>query len=230
MKELSGRRILVAEDDANTASVIEASLRSVGVEPSLVDTGRAVLDVLPETRPDLIILDVGLPDLSGVDVLRRLREVGHEAPVVFLSARDDPSVKVDALRAGASDYIVKPFHFGELIERLLIALRREVAPVPSTTHTVGELSIDVGAHLVSRQGAAIHLTRTEFNLLELLLVNRGIVISRQQILDAIWGYDFDGDTSIIDSVVSTLRRKIETDDHRPIETIRGIGYVIRRSA
>jgi len=227
MDSLRGRQVLVVEDDLNAASVVEASLRSAGVEVTVVHTGRGAIDTASQPGFDLLLLDLGLPDLDGIEVLRRLRQAGNAAPAVFLSAHDSPEQKVEALRAGALDYVAKPFHFGELLERLAIALRHGSTPAATRAVPLGDLVVDLEAVRVTRGSTELHLTPTEFRLLEVLVANLGRVVTRQQIVDAVWDYHYDGDTTIIDSAVSTLRKKIDTPDFRPIETVRGFGYRIQ---
>ena len=169
-----------------------------------------------------------LPDLDGFEVLRRLRAKGVEAPVLFLTARTDTADRVRGLTAGGDDYIVKPFALEELVARVHVALRRRgAAPTPSGRHQVHDLVLDEDQHRVWRGDTEFHLTATEFTLLRCLLVNAGRVVTRAQILDHVWQYDFDGESAIIESFVSTLRKKVDATDPKLIHTVRGVGYTIR---
>ena len=169
-----------------------------------------------------------LPDLDGFEVLRRLRAKGVDAPVLFLTARADTADRVRGLTAGGDDYIVKPFALEELVARVHVALRRRGStPAPSGRHQVHDLVLDEDQHRVWRGEHEVHLTATEFILLRCLLVNVGRVVTRAQILDHVWQYDFSGESAIIESFVSTLRKKVDAGDPKLIHTVRGVGYTIR---
>jgi two-component system response regulator PrrA len=183
--------------------------------------------VVAEDPPNVVVLDIGLPGIDGVEVLRRLRGDGIEIPVCVLSARDDVSDRVLGLEAGADDYLVKPFALAELVARLNALLRR--APeADATVVTVGDLRIDGPRRRVTLAGEEVELTRREFHLLETLARNQGIVLSRQRLLELVWGYDFEVNTNVVDVFVGYLRRKLEAaGSGRMIHTVRGVGFVLR---
>ena len=208
--------------------MLEAALRYERFEVHAVATGREALDAAGALLPDVIVLDVMLPDLDGFEVLRRLRAKGVDAPVLFLTARADTADRVRGLTAGGDDYIVKPFALEELVARVHVALRRRgSAPTPSGRHQVHDLLLDEDQHRVWRGDHEVHLTATEFTLLRCLLVNAGRVVTRAQILDHVWQYDFSGESAIIESFVSTLRKKVDATDPKRIHTVRGVGYTVR---
>jgi len=173
------------------------------------------------------VLDVMLPDLDGFEVLRRLRQRRLVMPVLFLSARTETADRVRGLTSGGDDYITKPFALEELVARGEIALRRSGAAATEPQIAVADLVLDDDAHLVTRAGEEVQLTPTEYKLCRLLLTNAGRVLSRAQILDHVWNYDFDGDSAIVETFVSSLRKKIDHVEPRLVQTVRGIGYTIR---
>jgi DNA-binding response OmpR family regulator len=219
--------VLVVDDDASIRIALERALRLEGFAVAVADGGRRALELVAERRPAVIVLDVVMPDLSGVAVTRRLREGGVEAPICILSARDEVQDRVAGLEAGADDYVVKPFDLEELIARLHALLRR-VPPTETGVLRVGELTIDPLRRSVSRAGREIELTRREFELLEELARHQGLVLSRPQLLENVWGYDFDVDGNVVDQFVGYLRRKLEAGgEPRMIHTVRGVGFVLR---
>ncbi|MEM9036505.1 MAG: response regulator transcription factor [Actinomycetota bacterium] len=225
-------RILVVDDDPQVRRSLERGLRLAGFDVDVAEGGRSALDRLADGEPDAIVLDVTMPDIDGVEVCRRLRDVGIEVPVCMLSARDDVEDRVAGLRAGADDYLVKPFSFEELRLRLEALLRRRMTAIPDQPAgdaiRVGELAVDAAARTVSWAGEEIDLTRREFDLLETLVRNRGSVLSRAQLLDQVWGYDFDVRTNVVDVFVGYVRRKLTAAGaDQVIETVRGVGYVVR---
>lgn len=225
---MTGERLLLVDDEDNLRSMLEAALRHSGFEVHPAANGRDALAAVPEVKPDLIVLDVMLPDLDGFEVLRRLRAKGVTAPVLFLTARSDTADRVRGLTAGGDDYVVKPFALEELVARVHVALRRRgTTPAPSGRHQVHDLVLDEDQHRVWRGEHEVHLTATEFTLLRCLLVNVGRVVTRAQILDHVWQYDFAGESAIIESFVSTLRKKVDATEPKLIHTVRGVGYTVR---
>jgi two-component system OmpR family response regulator len=190
-------------------------------------SGREAVHAVEKFAPDAIVLDVMLPDFDGFEVLRRIRASGCEAPVLFLTARDDTGDKVRGLTSGGDDYIVKPFVLEELVARVQVALRRRGSSPMSSRLQVHDLVIDDDAHRVWRGDSEVHLSATEYRLLHCLASNSGRVVTRAQILDHVWQYDFDGESSIIESFMSNLRKKVDNVDPKLIHTVRGVGYSIR---
>jgi len=220
-------RLLLVDDEDNLRSMLEAALRHSGFEVHPVATGREAIDTVPEVDPDLIVLDVMLPDLDGFDVCKRLRQTGDRTPVLFLTARDATEDKVRGLTMGGDDYLVKPFSLEELVARIHAVLRR--TGVDPTDHELrcGDLAMDDDAHLVLKGGREVNLSPTEYNLLRYLLLNRNRVVSKAQILDHVWHYDFGGDGGVVETYIGYLRRKLDTAEPRLIQTIRGVGYTLR---
>jgi two-component system response regulator MprA len=219
-------RVLVVEDDEDIAQALQRSLRMEGYEVRSVADGRAALEHERSFAPDLVILDLGLPELDGLEVARALR-ADDDVPILILTARDALESRVEGLDAGADDYLVKPFERQELLARMRALLRRR-PPRGSAPLRVSDLSLNVDTHEVVRGERAIELTQREFELLEYLMRNERIVISRQRLLDEVWGYDPFSTTNTIEVFVSNLRRKLEADEEpRLLHTIRGAGYVLR---
>ncbi|HST41799.1 MULTISPECIES: response regulator transcription factor [Conexibacter] len=219
-------RVLVVEDDDEIAQVLQRSLRMEGYDVRTAGDGVSALDEAHSFLPDLVILDLGLPKLDGIDVAKTLRE-GDDVPILMLTARDALESRVEGLDAGADDYLVKPFERQELLARLRALLRRR-PPRGSAPLTVGDLRLNPDTHEVHRAERSIELTQREFELLEYLMRNERIVISRQRLLDEVWGYDPFSTTNTIEVFVSNLRRKLEADgEPRLLHTIRGAGYVLR---
>jgi DNA-binding response OmpR family regulator len=219
-------RVLVVEDDDAIAQVLQRSLRMEGYEVRVADDGIAALDQAHAFLPDLVILDLGLPRLDGIEVAKQLRQ-SDDVPILVLTARDAVEARVEGLDSGADDYLVKPFERQELLARLRALLRRR-PPRGQATLTVGDLKLNPDTHEVTRQGRRIELTQREFELLEYLMRNERIVISRQRLLDEVWGYDPFSMTNTIEVFVSNLRRKLEAGgEPRLLHTIRGAGYVLR---
>ncbi len=220
-------RVLVVEDDDAIAQVLQRSLRMEGYEVRIAGDGVDALDEAHGFLPDLVILDLGLPRLDGVDVAKTLRRGGDDVPILVLTARDGVEARVEGLDAGADDYLVKPFERQELLARLRALLRRR-PPRGQATLAIGDLKLNPDTHEVTRNGRPIDLTQREFELLEYLMRNERIVISRQRLLDEVWGYDPFSMTNTIEVFVSNLRRKLEAGgEPRLLHTIRGAGYVLR---
>jgi two-component system, OmpR family, response regulator len=224
---MSGERLLLVDDEENLRSMLEAALRHSGFEVASAATGREAIDAVPEARPDLIVLDVMLPDLDGFEVCRRLRSDGSRTPVLFLTARDGTDDKVRGLTLGGDDYLVKPFSLEELVARIQAVLRRAGAAREDVVLACADLEMDDDAHRVTRNGTDISLSPTEYNLLHFLLVNQGRVMSKAQILDHVWQYDFGGDGGVVETYIGYLRRKLDANGPRLIHTIRGFGYTLR---
>jgi two-component system OmpR family response regulator len=222
-------KVLVTDDEENISFLVTSALKLAGMRVHACGTGRDTLELNASFRPDVLVLDVMLPDLSGFEVLKRLRDQGCHVPVLFLSARGETDVRVRGLVNGGDDYIVKPFALEELVARVQVALRRTDAERYGRRLAVGPVELDDEAHLVTRDDEAVHLTPTEYNLLRLLMANVGRVVPREQILHHVWDYDFGGDSSIVETFVSSLRRKLDVGDVKLIHTVRGIGYTIRQA-
>ncbi|MFF5290555.1 response regulator transcription factor [Paractinoplanes globisporus] len=225
-------RVLVVDDEPNISALLSATLRLVEFEVRVVDSGHRALVAVEEFEPDLVVLDVMLPDLDGFDVARRLRATGSRVPVLFLTARDAVEDRISGLSAGADDYVTKPFSLEEVVLRIRAILRRSQPELEAPAHDSGvlryaDLELDEDAHEVRRAGRLIDLSPTEFNLLRYLLINAGRVVSKAQILDRVWKYDFGGDGRIVESYVYYLRRKIDKTDPPLIHTVRGVGYALR---
>src|SRR3954451_1102570 len=222
-------RLLVVEDDANIVELLSASLRFAGFEVMTATDGQQALRAAREFRPDLMVLDVMMPGIDGFEVVRRLSAGGNRCPVVFLTARDAVEDKITGLTVGGDDYVTKPFSLDEVIARIRAVLRRSQqgrSVVPSRL-VVADLELDEESHEVHRNGKVVTLSPTEFTLLRYLMVNAGRVLSKAQILDHVWSYDFDGNTNIVESYISYLRRKVDTVEPHLIQTLRGVGYVLR---
>jgi two-component system, OmpR family, response regulator len=220
-------RVLVVDDEENISFLVASALRLDGCEVRCADTGQGAIDEAERFGPDVVVLDVMLPDLDGFEVLRRLRTAGSDVPVLFLTARHTTADRVRGLTAGGDDYIVKPFALEELVARVQVALRRRTGAARSARLQVADLVLDDDAHRVWRADDEVHLSATEFKLLRCLMVNAGKVVSRAQILDHVWQYDFDGESAIIESFISNLRKKVDHQEPKLIHTVRGVGYSIR---
>jgi len=218
--------VLVVEDDEAIAQVLQRSLRLEGYEVKIAADGMTALDDAHSFLPDLVILDLGLPELDGIEVAKRLRQ-HDDVPILVLTARDAVEARVQGLDSGADDYLVKPFERQELLARLRALLRRR-PPRGQAALAVGDLKLNPDTHEVSRADRRIDLTQREFELLEYLMRNERIVISRQRLLDEVWGYDPFSMTNTIEVFVSNLRRVLEAGgEPRLLHTIRGAGYVLR---
>ncbi len=220
-------RVLVVEDEDAINDVVTTALRFHGHAVTSTDRGDAGLRVASSGDFDLIVFDVMLPGLDGFEVCRRLREQGVATPVLFLSARDQPADRIRGFTTGADDYLTKPFSVDELVLRVAAILRRS-APEPSNVLCVGEIELLVDAQEVRRGGERVELSSTEFRLLEHLMINAGIVRSKQQLLDHVWDVDFDGSENVVELYVGYLRKKLGDHDHELIRTRRGAGYVLVR--
>jgi two-component system, OmpR family, response regulator len=226
--------LLVVDDEPVVRELLSASLRFAGFTVTSAATGAEAVAAAVREAPDLIVLDVMLPDIDGFEVVRRLGERGTRrggpghVPVLFLTARDTTQDKIDGLTAGGDDYVTKPFSVEELIARIRAILRRAGGRTGDETLTVADLVLDRDGHQVRRAGRPVRLSPTEFKLLLFLMENAGRVLSKAQILDHVWRYDFGGDESIVESYISYLRRKVDTTEPKLIHTVWGAGYVLRR--
>ena len=223
-----GPRVLVVDDEPSIVDAVATSLRYEGFTVDEAMTGRKALAQAQEDPPDLVILDVMLPDLDGLEVTRRLRQDGVRVPVLFLTARDTLSDKLAGLTVGGDDYVTKPFALAEVIARVHAILRRTgYEPEDDGVLRFSDLELDESAHEVRRNGHAINLTATEFNLLRYFMLNPRHVLSKAQILDHVWHYDFGGDGNVVETYVSYLRKKLEKHGPPLIHTIRLVGYTLR---
>jgi two-component system OmpR family response regulator len=228
-----GERLLVVDDEPTVRELLSATLRFAGFTVSSAESGVQALESARADPPDLVLLDVMLPDLDGFEVIRRLRMLPRgdrpgPVPVLFLTARDATADKINGLRLGGDDYVTKPFDLEELLARIRAILRRTGAAPGNDTLRVADLEVDPEGHQVTRAGQAVRLSPTEFRLLLHLVLNAGRVLSKAQILEHVWRYDFAGDSSIVDTYVSYLRRKVDTGETKLIHTVHGVGYVLRR--
>ena len=220
-------RVLVIEDDEEISAVLARILRSAGLEARVAGDGPSGLEQISVFKPDVTLLDLGLPGMDGIELLRSVRARGEDRPIIALTARDASESRVEGLDSGADDYVVKPFDRAELLARIRAALRRR-PPEGAAALAVGVLVLDPDARLVTIAGREVELTTREFDLLEFLMRNRGVVVSRQRLLDEVWGYDPTAVTNTIEVFISNLRRKLESGgEPRVLETVRGAGYVIR---
>jgi two-component system OmpR family response regulator len=220
-------RVLVVDDEENVAFLISSALRLSGYETLVATTGIQAVEDVGRFAPHVIVLDVMLPDIDGFEVLRRIRSGGSQAPVLFVTARGATTDRVRGLTSGGDDYIVKPFELEELVARVQVAVRRSGVGERSSRLAVGDLSMDLDSHRVWRGEVEAHLTATEFTLLRVLMANAGRVVTREQILDSVWQYDFNGESSIIESFIRNLRKKVDATEPKLIHTVRGVGYTVR---
>ena len=220
-------RLLVVDDEATILELLSGSLRLAGFEVMTATSGAEAVRAAASGRPDLVLLDVMMPDGDGFDALRRMRSGGAEVPVIFLTARDEVPDRVAGFAVGADDYVTKPFSLDELLGRIRAVLKRTRPDAPGSRQRVADLELDEDAHEVRRAGALVELTPTEYRLLRFLMVNAGRVVSKRQILDQVWEYDPNRDGSVVEPAVSYLRRKVDQGQPRLIHTVRGFGYVLR---
>lgn len=223
------RTVLVVDDEEYIRDLVRTALSFSGFEVAVAGDGITALNDVQRLRPDLVILDVNMPGFDGFEVVRRLRDAGDATPVIFLTARDSAEDKLSGFTKGGDDYVTKPFSLEELVARVEAVLRRAAPAEPEETQTLGyaDIEMDEKAHRVLRSGRPLDLAPTEFNLLRYFMVNPGQVLSKQQILDHVWHYDFEGDPNVVETYVSYLRKKTEAIGPRVIHTVRGFGYVLR---
>ena len=231
MKENS-TKVLVVDDEPNIVELLTVSLKFQGFEVATATSGLQALEVAPEFKPDAFILDVMMPGMDGFELLPKLRSLGFEGPVLFLTAKDAVEHRIHGLTIGADDYVTKPFSLEEVIPRLRVILRRgaQVAEEVEDDNvlTYDDLVLNDDTHEVTKGGIVVELSPTEFNLLRYLMLNAEVVLSKPKILDNVWHYDFGGDGNVVESYISYLRRKIDTGDVPLIHTVRGVGYVLRK--
>ena len=220
-------RVLVVDDEENISYLVESALQLDGIDTAKAADGHQALALVESFRPQAIVLDVMMPGLDGFEVVRRLRSDGVKTPVLFLTARDGVDDRVHGLTHGGDDYIVKPFAVAELVARVRLALRHAGLGSEDDMLGVADLEIDQRAHRVTRAGQVVTLSPTEYKLLRYLLLNVGQVLTRAQILDHVWNYDFGGDASVVETYVSYLRRKVDTVEPKLLHTVRGVGYTLR---
>ena len=224
-------RVLVVDDEEHITELVAMGLGYNGFEVERAASGRAALAAIEAHRPDLVVLDVMLPDLDGFDVAKRLRQAegaGTRVPIIFLTARDSTQDKVEGLRLGSDDYVTKPFSIEELIERVKAVLRRSSGVGPGAKKLAfADLELDEDTRDVWRAGHLIELTPTEYKLLHYLLSNARRVLTRDQILEAVWEYTFSGNASVLETYISYLRQKVDAVDPPLIHTVRGVGYTLR---
>ena len=222
-------RVLVVDDENYITDLVSTALRYVGFDVQTAATGRDALAVADRFRPDLVVLDVMLPDYDGFEVTRRLRADGVRVPIVFLTARDATEDKVNGLTIGGDDYVTKPFSLEELVARVRAVLRRTQGDGDDegSRLTFADLVLDEDTHEVWRDGEPLVLTATEFKLLRYLMLNARRVLSKAQILDHVWAYDFGGDGNVVETYISYLRKKVDRVAPRLIHTVRGVGYTLR---
>jgi two-component system, OmpR family, response regulator len=222
----NGQRILVVDDEPSIVDAVATALRYEGYTVDEAGTGREALAAVAEHEPDLVVLDWMLPDIEGIEVGRRLRERGFKTAVVFLTAKDATENKVEALRAGGDDYVTKPFSLAEIVARIQAILRRTAGDLPGDTLRFEELLLDEARHEVYRGEMLIELTATEFALLRFFMLNPRRVLSKGQILQNVWHYDFGGNANVVETYVSYLRRKLDASGPPLIRTIRQAGYML----
>src|SRR5690625_4502121 len=226
----SQQAILIVEDEQKLSRVLELELQYENYKTAIANDGKEALRLMEEKDWDLVLLDIMLPELSGMEVLRKIRRTDEVIPIILLTARDEVHDKVSGLDLGANDYITKPFQIEELLARIRVHLRQRGAAngVQSEKLTVGDLSVDIDTREVKRVNKDIELTPREFDLLVCLLQNKNIVLNREQLIEQVWGFDYFGDTNVVDVYIRYLRQKVDKGfDSAYIQTVRGVGYTIR---
>jgi two-component system OmpR family response regulator len=223
-----GPKILIVDDEPNIRDLLTTSLRFAGFAVRAVGNGAQAISAVLEEEPDLIILDVMLPDMNGFGVTKRLRASGYTAPILFLTAKDDTEDKITGLTVGGDDYVTKPFSLDEIVARIKAILRRTMQDEEDAVIRAGDLTMDQDTHEVTIGDTQVELSPTEFKLLRYLMLNPNRVLSKAQILDHVWEYDFNGDAGIVESYISYLRRKLDQFSDEPvIQTKRGFGYMLK---
>jgi two-component system, OmpR family, response regulator len=219
-------RILVVDDEPSIVDAVATALRYEGFDVEEATTGRDAIAAVARFEPDLVVLDWMLPDIEGIEVGRRIRERGFKTAILFLTAKEAVENKVEALRAGGDDYVTKPFSLAEIVARVQAILRRTSGDLPGDVLRFGDLVLDEGRHEVSRGDVLLELTATEFNLLRFFMLNPRRVVSKGQILQHVWRYDFGGNTNVVETYVSYLRRKLDAVGPPLIRTVRQAGYML----
>jgi two-component system, OmpR family, response regulator len=220
-------KLLVVDDEATILGLLSGSLRFAGFEVATAASCAEAVRTASAWRPDLVLLDVMMPDGDGFEVLDRIRSAGADVPVIFLTARDDVTDRVSGLALGADDYVTKPFSLDEVLARIRAVLKRTQQAAPGSRLRVADLELDEDAHEVRRGGSVVTLTPTEYRLLRYLMLNAGRVVSKGQILDNVWDHNPAGDGTVVEPCISYLRRKVDQGQPRLIHTIRGVGYMLR---
>lgn len=223
----TGARILVADDEPAIRDMVATALEFAGFDALAVETGTDALAAVQSWRPDLVLLDVMLPDIDGFGVCSSLRRRGHDVPVIFLTARDADEDKVTGLEGGGDDYLTKPFGLHELVARIRAVLRRVAPAAPCRVLGCADLTIDLDAHVVTRAGREVQVSTTEFRLLEYLLRHAGRVVDKFRILEDVWGPEYAGDVGVVETYISYLRKKVDAVEPKLIKTVRGVGYSLR---
>jgi two-component system OmpR family response regulator len=226
MSSANAHRILVVDDERSIVDAVATALRYEGYAVEEAFNGRDALDAVVREEPDLIVLDWMLPDVEGIEVGRRLRARGFRSAILFLTAKDATENKVEALRAGGDDYVTKPFSLAEIVARTQAILRRTAGALPGDVLTFADLTLDEARHEVRRAGGPVTLTATEFNLLGYFMLNPRRVLSKSQILQNVWRYDFGGNSNVVETYVSYLRRKLDAAGQPLIRTVRQAGYML----
>ena len=220
--------VLIADDDIAICEALERSLRFEGFKVRSALNGEIAIEEIEKELPDIMILDINMPEVDGIQVTKYLRSLDIDIPICILSARDEVSDRVSGLEAGADDYVIKPFSFEELLARIHALLRRRSVDV-SKILTVGELTVDPMRRTAAYHGSSLDLTKKEFDLIHVLANSPSLVLSREQLLNKVWGYDFDVDTNVVDVFIGYLRKKMEINGpQRIIETVRGVGFVLNK--
>jgi two-component system OmpR family response regulator len=224
-------RVLIVDDEPNIRDLLATSLRFAGFDIQTAANGTAAVNAVTKSEPDIILLDVMLPDMNGFSVTKKLRSAGIQAPILFLTARDEVEDKITGLTVGGDDYLTKPFSLDEVVARIQAILRRtKSAEAEPAVIDAGPVVINQDAHEVSVEGTLVDLSPTEYKLLRFLVMNADRVLTKAQILDHVWEYDFNGDMGIVESYVSYLRKKIDPISSRPlIQTKRGVGYIYKKN-
>jgi two-component system OmpR family response regulator len=224
-------RVLIVDDEPNIRDLLATSLRFAGYEIQTAANGAQAVAAVTESEPDIILLDVMLPDMNGFSVTKKLRSAGVQAPILFLTARDDVEDKITGLTVGGDDYLTKPFSLDEVVARIQAILRRtKTVDAESAVIDAGAVVINQDAHEVTIEGKVVDLSPTEYKLLRFLVMNPDRVLTKAQILDHVWEYDFNGDMGIVESYVSYLRKKLDPISSRPlIQTKRGVGYIYKKN-
>ena len=225
---MAAARILVVEDDATIARFVELELSHAGYIVSRVDDGAKALEMVAKDEPDLMVLDLMLPNIDGLEVARQLRQAGRTFPILMLTARADTADVVSGFDSGADDYLRKPFEMPELVSRIRVLLKRAESEAPSLQYRASGVEIDPSSRRVTANGEVVELTAKEYELLEFLVTNAGRVISRDEIIDAVWGGQHGADSNVIEVFVHHIRNKIGDRDNKIIQTVRGVGYFFAR--
>jgi two-component system, OmpR family, response regulator len=224
--ESKAARILVVDDEPSIVDAVATALRYEGFDVDEATNGRDAISAVAGSKPDLVVLDWMLPDIEGIEVGRRIRDRGFKTAILFLTAKEEVESKVEALRAGGDDYVTKPFSLAEVVARVHAILRRTAGEVPGDVFRFADLVLDDGRHEVTRGEATLDLTATEFNLLRFFMTNPRRVLSKEQILQHVWRYDFGGNTNVVETYVSYLRRKLDALGPPLIRTVRQAGYML----